>query len=546
MQSNLPASVRPALLALSGAVVFLLLIACANVANLMIVRAGLRERECAVRVAFGASRWQSVRPLLAESLCLSVAGVILGIVLARFALRLLVHAAPASLPRFETISIDLRALLFSALAGLVTVLASGLIPLLSASRHPAASSLRGACRTTGLNDRGTLPSVVVVVEVALSFVLLVSSGLMFRSFLAQSRTDLGYEPQHLLTFQLLGAPSNRADGPKQASLKQNILRRLSALPGVAAATASYPFPLTGNYAPIRWGLEDAVNDPAKFRATDFQFVLPGYFETMRNRIIAGRVFNAADNQPGRNLVVIDNLLAAKAFSGRSAIGQRILIRVRTPQPEWVEIIGVVAHQRNQSPATEGREQVYFTDAFGSGLVANRFAVRTTGDPALLAQTIAAELRAIDPTLGMAKAASMADLLEAVGSRTRFTLLLIAAFTTIAVLLTGIGLYRVMSTLVRARTAELGVRIALGASRASVLGLVMSKGLGLSAVGLVAGLAGSLTVTRLLNSLLVGVKAADPLTYSSMALLYLVLAALACLLPARRAANLLPAGALRSE
>ncbi len=318
------------------------------------------------------------------------------------------------------------------------------------------------------------------------------------------------------------------------------------MPGVQGVTASFPFPLAGEFSPIRWGQQDALADPTKFRAADFQFVLPGYFETMKNRVLEGRVFSDADNVPERTTVVIDNLLAAKAFPGKSAVGQRILVRVRSPDPEWVDVIGVVAHQRNESAALEGREQVYFTDAFIGNRAANRYAVRVSGDPAGIASAVRAELRQIDSTVGIFEVAPMTELVERAGAQTRFSLLLIVAFAGMAVLLAGVGLYGVLATVVRARTAEIGVRMALGAAPSSVFRLVVGRGLRLSMIGLAAGIVAGMGLTRIMTSMLVGVKPTDPATFSSMAALFLVLAAIACWMPARRAANLQPTEALRDE
>ena len=546
MQTDMVAASRPAILALMGATVFLLLIACANVANLLLVRCGLRQREWAVRSALGGNRWQSARQMIAESLLLAGAGTVFGLLLARLALAELLRLAPADLPRLETITVNPAVLGFSALAGLGTALLFGVAPALSASRSQVTAALRGSSRTGGLNSGGALRTTVVVVEVALSFVLLVGSGLMFRSFLALLKTDLGYEPAKLLTFEILGGPNGRDTGPKQAVLKQNIVRRLNEIPGVVAVSASFPFPLTGGFSPLRWGLQDALADASKFHAADFQFVLPGYFETMKSRILEGRGFTAADNSPGRNLVVIDRLLAASAFPGATAVGQRILIRIRTPEPEWVDIIGVVEHQRNESPAIEGRQQIYFTDAFADNQAANRFAIRTTGDPARLTPAIRAELRRIDSTVGMFAIAPMTELVEKAGAQTRFSLLLIAAFATIAVLLTGVGLYGVLSTVVRSRTAEIGIRMALGAPPAQIFRLIVGRGLRLSLLGLAAGIAAALGLTRIMNSMLIGVKPTDPATFCAMAAVFLLIALIACWLPARRAAGLQPTDALRDE
>ena len=331
MQQHLVAEVRPAILALMGAVVFLLLIACSNVANLLLVRASLRERELAVRTALGGSRWRLIRQMLAEALLLSGLGTALGLGLAWIGIHELLVIAPANLPRLESITIDPRVLLFTALAGLATAAIFGMAPALRASRPDVMHVLRASGRTAGLGGGRLLRNSVVIAEVALSFVLLIGSGLMFRSFLELQRIDPGFDSHRLLTFLLSGGRNARA--PEQrAAIQREIRQGLSSVGGVEGVAAAFPFPLAGGFSPIRWGLEPALADPSKFQAADLQIVLPGYFETMRTRLIEGRTFTEADNAPDRKLVMIDQFLATKAFPNQSAVGKRILTRAITPKP----------------------------------------------------------------------------------------------------------------------------------------------------------------------------------------------------------------------
>jgi putative ABC transport system permease protein len=404
--------------------------------------------------------------------------------------------------------------------------------------------LRGSSRNAGLNRGGLMRSGVVVAEVALSFVLLIGSGLMIRTFIALRHVQPGYDAHDLLTFQLLGGPPVRDPAARAAATRQ-IQARLASIGGVESATVSFPLPLTGNFSPIRWGLEDALADPSKFQATDFQFVLPGYFKTMRTPILEGREFADADNQPNRKLVIIDQNLAAKAFPGRSAVGQRILLRINTPQPEWFEIIGVAAHERNTDLGIVGREQTYFTNAF-VGNFANRWALRTAGDPANYAAAVREEVRKQDPTLLLTELQPMEEWVERSMAGTRFSLLLIAMFATIAAVLAAVGLYGVLSTVVRQRTAEIGVRMALGAAPGGIFSLVVGYGLRLSAAGVAVGLIGAFAVTRVMKSMLVGVKPEDPATFAAMAAVFAIIAGAASWLPARRAARLDPTVALRDE
>ena len=545
MQAHLVSAVRPAILALMGAVIFLLLIACANVANLMLVRVSLRERELAVRTAMGGSWLRLVRQMLVESLVLAAVGTVMGIALAAFGISQLRQIAPASLPRLDSVQLNFGVLSFSALAGLAAAAIFGLVPALRSTRPDVITVLRASGRSSNLSGATLLRNCVVVAEVALSFVLLIGSGLMFRSFLALQRIDPGFDAHHLLTFQVF-APVGRTTNEQRAASQRQLHDRLSSIPGVQGATAAFPFPLTGNFSPIRWGLEPALADPSKYQAVDFQVVLPGYFAAMRTPILEGREFTDADNVPGRLQVIVDQVLAAKAFPRQSAIGKRILARLTTPEPQWFEIIGVAAHQRQSSLADPGREQMYFTDAYINSGVANRWALRTAGDPAQLAGAVRSEIARINPKLLVSDMEPMESVVAKAQAGTKFSLLLIGVFATVAALLAGVGLYGVLSTVVRQRTAEIGVRMALGAAPGSIFSLVVGQGLRLSTIGIGAGLVAALALTRVMTTMLVGVRATDPVTYIAMAVLFFGIAALACWIPAWRASALDPTVALRDE
>ncbi len=545
MQQHLIAEVTPAILALMGAVVFLLLIACSNVANLLLVRASLRERELAVRTALGGSRWSLVRQMLAEALLLSSLGTVLGLALAWIGIHELLVIAPANLPRLDTIRIDPVVVAFTALAGLAAAAIFGVVPALRASRPDIMHVLRSSGRTAGLGGGRLLRNSVVIVEVALSFVLLIGSGLMFRSFLELQRINPGFDSHRLLTFLLVGGRGGRA--PEQrAAFQREIQQGLSQLGGVESVTAAFPFPLAGGFNPVRWGLEPALADPSKFQAADLQIVLPGYFEAMHVPLIEGRTFTEADNAPTRKVVIIDRSLAAKAFPNQSAVGKRILERAATPEAEWAEVIGVVGHQREESLATPGREQIYFVDGFFGHGVANYWGIRTTGDPAKYGEAVRAAMAKIVPQSVITDLQPMDVLVDKAQAGTRFSLLLIGVFAVIAALLAGVGLYGVLATVVRQRSPEIGVRMALGAAPSSVFRLMIGQGLRLSAAGIGLGLLAALGLTRVMISMLVGVKATDPVTYAAMVAIFLMIAALASWIPARRAATLDPTRALRDE
>jgi predicted permease len=535
MRKPLVEEVRPAILALMGAVVFLLLIACANVANLVLVRASFRERELAMRAALGGSRWRLLRQMLTEALLLAGVATLAGVALAAAGIRALVALAPAELPRLDAVALDGRVLAFAGAAGLATAALAGVLPAWRAAMPDVMRVLgsgRASARATGRLVRNG----VVVTAVALSFVLLVGSGLMFRSFRELHRIDPGYDPHGLLTFLLVG-DARSVPPERRLVLLGEIQERLRALPGVRSVAASAFFPLTGSAPPIAWGTENAL--------ADAQYVLPGYFETLRTRLVAGRTFTADDNAPTRRVAVIDRSLAARAFPNRSAVGERLLIRI--PEPVAVEVIGVVAHQRQGSLAVAGQEQIYFTDAFMGMGISRHWALRTGRDPVRCAAAARAAIARLAPgVFALTEVQTMDALMDRARAGTRFTLLLIGAFAALAALAAGVGLYGVLSTVVRQRTAEIGVRMALGAAPAGVFRLVVGQGLLLSAAGIAAGMAAALGLTRAIAGLLVGVTPSDPSTYAAMAVVLLLVAAVACWLPARRAAGLDPAAALREE
>ena len=543
MKQHLVDEVRPAILALMGAVIFLLLIACANVANLMLVRAASRERELAVRAALGAGWWQLVRQTLAEALVIAALGTAAGVGLAYLGVRQLLYIAPENLPRLNAIGIDLKVLAFAVLAGLLSAVLFGAVPALRTAKPNLIDILRAAGRTGALGAAG-LRNAVVVVEVALAFVLLIGSGLMFRTFLNVQRVNVGFDPRGLLTFQLLGNIGNTPQ--ERDSFKRQLRERLNAIPGVRNATASFPLPLAGGFSPVRWGGAEAQSDPSKFQAADLQIVLPGYFEAMGTTLLAGRTFTPEDSAPDRNLLIVDQALAAKAFPNESAVGKRILFRIRTPEAQWGEIIGVVAHQRNTSLIEPGREQLYVTDGYVNHGAASFWAVRTEGDPSAIANSVREVVRDMGKETFINQMQPMDSLVTKAQAQTRFSLLLIGVFSTIAAILAGVGLYGVLATSVRQRTAEIGVRMALGAAPSSIFRLMVGKGLYLSAIGIGIGLLASFAFTRVLASMLLEVKPTDPVTFTAVAVLFLVIAFLASWIPALRAAGLDPTTALRNE
>jgi len=543
MRQHLVEAVRPAILAIMGAVLFLLLIACANVANLLLVRAASRGRELAVRAALGGSRWDLVRQMMAESVLLAGSGAILGLLLAAKGVDLLIYLAPGNLPRLDSVAIDPAVLGFTAFVAILSAVVFGVLPALRASRPDIMDVLRASGRTAGLGRGKLLRNGVVMAEVALSFVLLVGSGLMVRSFLAIVRTDPGFRPDGVFTFQM---PVVRQTAEQRGAAENDFQSRLRSLPGVTSASAASDLPLDGVNPVTRWGTQEAVADPGRFHSANLFFVLPGYFDAIGTRPLSGRTFTDADNKPGLHLLVIDQLLASKAFPRESAVGKRLLCRINTPEPEWFEVIGVVQHQRHESLIADGHEGMYMMDGYAGFGAANWWAVRTSGDPMRLAPLVREAIAKFDKSSAVADMRPMSAYVTRAQAQTRFALVLIGVFACIAALLATVGLYGVLASAVRQRTAEIGVRIALGAAPLRIFGLVVGQGLALSAAGIAIGVVAALGLTRAMTSMLVDVKPTDPLTFAGMAGIFLLVSAIASWIPAQRAAGLDPTNALREE
>jgi predicted permease len=544
MHQYLVANTKQSLWTLMGAVVFVLLIACANVANLLLVRTSQRERELAVRSALGGNRNALLRQMMIESFVLAGIGATLGAGLAWAGIKLLVAVGPANLPRLDQVSIDPMVLGFTALAAVLSALVFGIVPAVRASRVDVADLLRTGGRNSSLSGAGKwLRNSVVTAEVALAFVLLVGSGLMIRSFVELQSADPGYDATGVLTFALANVNEPTPEG--RQSLSRVIDERLSAIPGVTAVAAANPLPLDGQASNVRWGTEAALTNPALYQQADFRAVTPDYFGTMETALIDGRLFDEGDNVPGLNRAIIDQVFAAKAFPGEKAVGKRFLARTGGPEPDWFEVIGVVRHQRSVSLAADGRETMYVPNAF-IGFFANNWVIRTTGNAASKMPSVRAAIRDINPRYVVNNLREFEVLVDQAQAPTRFALICIGAFAVVAAVLAGIGLYGVLSTLVRQRTAEIGVRMAFGASNASILTMVARQGLTLSVIGIGVGLLAAFAVTRVMSNMLVGVSPTDPITFAAISLFFLAVTALACWIPARRAARLDPVVALRDE
>jgi putative ABC transport system permease protein len=543
---------RPVLLALLGAVGFVLLIACANVANLLLVRATTREREIAVRAALGSGRGRIIRQMLTESAVLAVAGAVVGVVLAWWGGRVLIAMRPETLARFEQFSIDGTVLLFTVSATALAALLFGLAPALRATSSNLADSLRDRGSDAGGVRGNKLRTTLVVAEVALSLVLLIGTGLMFRSFAKLQAVSPGFEPENVLTFTAPVPMFKYRDPVVRIDMATQIQNRIEALPGVRVVGATSLLPLAGGdqYGIGGYGVSGSTEEEWRSNRADYRGVLPGYLEAMGIRIVAGRALEPADNRMGAlDVAVIDERLAERLWPNGEAVGKELQIERFSFQSFELErvplqVIGVVENVRAQSLAADGRETVYYPYRFFPWFPLS-FTVQATA-PLGLVNPIRSEVAAVDSDIPLSDIRVMDTYVDEALSQTRFALTLIGVFAGLALILASIGLYGVITYSVRQRTREIGVRIAFGASDGAVVRLVVSQGMLLALGGVGVGLVAAFVATRLVSSLFYGVTAADPITFAAVSLLLVGVAMVASYVPARRATRIDPVVALRDE
>lgn len=536
--------VRPALLTLMAAVVLLFLVACANTGNLMLVRTFSREREFAIRTALGARRGRLTRQMLTEALLLCSLGTFLGIVLASVGIHTLIEAAPSNLPRMDSTSVDWRVILFSGFCGIFGSALVGMLPSSYFARSRLMQTLRSSGRSRQLSATGFVRSGVVIAEIAVAFVLLLGSGLMFRSFVQLLHVSPGYDPQGLLTFLTIG---NAKDVPdeQRISFLRNLEDRLRSIPGVQSVGGATGLPLhvVGPPDGIQWSAEQIPADPN--RRVDLETVLPGYFEALHSRVLEGRTFSEADNANGQGLAVIDQSLARNAFPNQSAVDRRICVYI--PDPTWLRIIGVVEHQRLHTLAHTGPEQIFVTDGFSGIGISRQWALRTAGDPEKYASLVRSEIAKFAPgRLAITEMQTMNATTKSEQTGTRFSAVLIGLFAVVAAFLSVVGLYGVVSSTVRQRTAEIGLRIAFGAEPSSVVRLMIGQGLILGTIGIGIGLLASFWLTSFMSSMLVEIHPTDSTTYTLVSASFLLVSVIACWVPARRAGVINPLAALHED
>jgi putative ABC transport system permease protein len=564
VKEQLVSKVRPALLVLLGAVAFVLLIACANVANLLLAHASAREKELAIRAALGAGRIRLVRQLLTESLILAFAGGLLGLGLAYWGVDALRALVPANTPRMNEVQLDPLVLAFTFGVSLLTGLIFGLAPAWHIARTDLRETLNEAGRGTSASGGSRrLRSVLVVSELALAVLLLVGAGLLIRSFSRLLDVSPGFETQHLLTLELSLPEKTYPDGAPVQNFFAQLMVRVNAVPGIQAAGAVSQMPLSDSYNSGTVFFEDtSIPDIPRLQnlgnlpylEIDQREAAPGYFQAMQIPLVRGRLLNDGDDASGQLVAVVDANFAHRFWPHGYAIGQHVAIdtipNVKPQTPRWRTIVGVVGHVKHYALDTEGREQIYFPHRQPFyGVFASRdmtLAVRTSLEPTSMTSAIREQVSALDKDLPLYNIATMDHLVSASVAQPRLNLSLLVAFATLALVLAAVGVYGVMAYAVTQRTQEFGIRMALGASPADVLKQVFLEGGRLAALGLAIGLVAALALTRLMASLLFGVKPSDPVTLGMAAALLAFVALAACYIPARRATRVDPLVALRYE
>ena len=544
---DLVGNTRLALNVLFAAVVFVLLIACANVAGLMLARASRRRSEIAIRSAMGATRLEIMRQVLVESVFLSLCGGALGIALSVVLLRTMLRFVPQTLPRLDQVAVDATVLGFATAASIFTGVLFGALPAWRMSKLDPALALREGTRSvTSGRGQHRLHNSLVIAETAVGLVLLVGAGLLIRSFVRVMNVDPGFDPRNVLTASL-NLPDSQYHGLKKVQFYDELLPRLAALPGVQSVAAGWPIPLgRGNFS-ISFSIEGRPVAKGDQPSEALSTVTPDFFRTLRIPVLSGRAFLRTDDSKSMPVIIINQAFARKYFPGEDPIGKHI-------QPDLGDgilahpmrrVVGLVADVKRKSITAENAAQFYLPYA-QAVITSPPLEIRTLGDPVSLVGPLRAQLAQIDSNIPLYRVRTLEDYVSQSAAAPRFQTLLITFFAVMALLLSAIGLYAVLSYMVAQRTLEIGLRIALGAQRSDVLRIILRRGLVLAASGLAVGIVVSLLLTRFMAGLLYGVRPFDPLTFAGVSMVLLLVSLLASTAPAYRAARLDPMNTLREQ
>lgn len=548
LHERLIGDIKPALLVLLGAVGLVLLIACANVANLLLARAASRQKEIAVRVALGARRWRLIRQFLTESVLLSTLGGLVGLAIAYGGLVLLKAFIPENISQAREISIDLKVLGFTFLVSVATGLVFGLAPAVQAVRFNQIDTLKEGGRDAATGGSGKrLRGLLVMAEVAISLVLLIGAGLLINSFLRLRNVDPGFRPDNLLTMKIVLPETKYEENARRSAFYTDLINRVQSLAGVrkAAVTTNLPLYRQGNSISINIEGRPAP-PPGQELIVVTRIISPGYFDTMTIPLLRGRQLTEQDIDSTPNAVVISETMARRFWPGEDAVGKRIAVgRIRKPE-DWVQVVGVVKDVRQFELTAEPKPQMYLPYTQFGFFDARDLVVKTDVDPASMAATVRKAVWEIDKDQPVSNIQTMDEILADSIARQRFSMLLLAIFAAVALVLAGVGIYGVMSYSVAQRTREIGIRMALGAQTGAVLKLAVGYGMKLVIAGLVIGLVAAFALTRVMSTLLFGVTATDPATFTLISLLLIAVAAIASYIPARRATRVNPIIALRYE